>query len=138
MSRQIVRYMPFSLPTITFFIMTAASFDQKLTYSFYLKFYVGACQVLLWLKQWDSCVFGSEIKTTTEDVLSSLRRHTSVAQHQKSNKSYIGKNKEPWQNRETFREYKMLDQENKESKGSQDFLNRNRKSTPEQKVSHTI
>ncbi|XP_063937571.1 uncharacterized protein LOC108193631 isoform X3 [Daucus carota subsp. sativus] len=93
-------------------------------------------EVLLWLKQWDSCVFGSEIKTTTEDVLSSLRRHTSVAQHQKANKSYIGKNKETWQNKENFREYKMLDQENNDSKGTQDLGNRNRKgyATPEQKI----
>ncbi|KAL8122027.1 uncharacterized protein LOC141659384 [Apium graveolens] len=93
-------------------------------------------EVLLWLKQWDSCVFGSEIKTTTEDVLSSLRRHTSVAQHQKSNKSYFGKNQESWQNRETFREYKKPDQENNDSKGSQDLWNKNRKGygTPEQKI----
>lgn len=94
----------------------------------------------MWLKQWDSCVFGSEIKTTTEDVLSSLRRHTSVAQHQKANKSYFGKNKETWQNKENFREYKMLDQENNDSKGTQDLANRNRKgyATPEQKVGYSI
>lgn len=40
-------------------------------------------QVLLWLKQWDSCVFGSGIRTTTDEVLSSLRRHSTVSQHQK-------------------------------------------------------
>ncbi|KAJ6838515.1 chromosome transmission fidelity protein 18-like protein [Iris pallida] len=39
-------------------------------------------EVLLWLKQWDSCVFGSHIRSTTEDVLSALRRYSS-AQHQK-------------------------------------------------------
>lgn len=111
-----------------------------MTFLLYLNIYVDTWKVLLWLKQWDSCVFGSEIKTTTEDVLSSLRRHTSVAQHQKSSKSYFGKNKEPWQNRETFREYKKSDQENNDSKGSQDLWNRNRKGygTPEQKVSYII
>ncbi|KAM7259687.1 hypothetical protein ACFE04_015428 [Oxalis oulophora] len=40
-------------------------------------------EVLLWLKQWDSHVFGSEIKSTSDDVLSSLRRQASVSQHQK-------------------------------------------------------
>ena len=40
--------------------------------------------MLLWLKQWDSCVFGSHIRTTSDDVLSALRRHCSVVQHQKS------------------------------------------------------
>lgn len=47
-------------------------------------------QVLLWLKQWDSCVFGSEIRRTTDDVLSALRRHSSVSHHKKfANASYI-------------------------------------------------
>lgn len=40
-------------------------------------------QVLLWLKQWDSCVFGSEIRKTTDDVLYALRRHSSVTHYQK-------------------------------------------------------
>ncbi|KAL8112054.1 hypothetical protein AgCh_019671 [Apium graveolens] len=99
-----------------------------------------AVPVLLWLKQWDSCVFGSEIKTTTEDVLSSLRWHTSVAQHQKSNKSYFGKNQESWQNTETFRKYKKPDQENNYLKGSQDLWNKNRKGyeTPEQKFEEIV
>ncbi|KAG8372753.1 hypothetical protein BUALT_Bualt12G0099600 [Buddleja alternifolia] len=51
-------------------------------------------EVLLWLKQWDSCVFGSDIKSTTEDVLSALRRHSSGSQHPKqSTKSYSGTNR---------------------------------------------
>ncbi|KAJ8747494.1 hypothetical protein K2173_014393 [Erythroxylum novogranatense] len=40
-------------------------------------------EVLLWLKQWDSSVFGSEIRSTSNEVLSALRRHSSVTQHQK-------------------------------------------------------
>ncbi|KAK4798444.1 hypothetical protein SAY86_030770 [Trapa natans] len=40
-------------------------------------------EVLLWLKQWDSSVFGSEIRRTADDVLTSLRRHSSVTHHQK-------------------------------------------------------
>ncbi|KAJ1432394.1 P-loop containing nucleoside triphosphate hydrolase [Sesbania bispinosa] len=40
-------------------------------------------EVLLWLKQWDSTVFGSEIRSTSEDVLSALKRHSSIAQNQK-------------------------------------------------------
>ncbi|VFR01092.1 unnamed protein product [Cuscuta campestris] len=35
-------------------------------------------EVLMWLKQWDSCVYGSEIKSTTDNVLTALRRHSSV------------------------------------------------------------
>ncbi|XP_073010337.1 uncharacterized protein [Typha latifolia] len=44
-------------------------------------------EVLLWLKQWDSSVFGSQVRATTDDVLSSLRRHSSVVQHQKFSNS---------------------------------------------------
>lgn len=40
-------------------------------------------QVLLWLKQWDSIVFGSEIRSTSDNVLSALKRHSSIAQNQK-------------------------------------------------------
>jgi hypothetical protein len=41
----------------------------------------GLClkQVLLWLKQWDSTVFGSEIRSTSDDVLSALKRHSSIS-----------------------------------------------------------
>ncbi|CAL5206759.1 unnamed protein product [Lathyrus oleraceus] len=40
-------------------------------------------EVLLWLKQWDSTVFGSEIRSTSEDVLSALKRHSSISHSQK-------------------------------------------------------
>ncbi|ONI20120.1 hypothetical protein PRUPE_3G316000 [Prunus persica] len=46
-------------------------------------------EVLLWLKQWDPCVFGSEIKSTSDDVLSALRRHSSITQHKKLSDSKI-------------------------------------------------
>lgn len=50
-------------------------------------------QVLLWLKQWDSCVFGSQIRTTTDDVLSALRRHSSAIHQQKfANNKFFAKN----------------------------------------------
>ncbi|KAL1368046.1 hypothetical protein HN51_022146 [Arachis hypogaea] len=40
-------------------------------------------EVLLWLKQWDSVVFGSDIRSTSDDVLFALKRHSSVAQNQR-------------------------------------------------------
>lgn len=50
---------------------------------FFLNFYTNVLlQVLLWLKQWDSCVFGSEIRSTSDDVLSALRRHSFGGQNQ--------------------------------------------------------
>ncbi|KAI4342598.1 hypothetical protein MLD38_027207 [Melastoma candidum] len=38
-------------------------------------------EVLLWFKQWDACVFGSEIRSTADEVLSALRRHSSITHH---------------------------------------------------------
>ncbi|KAJ3700688.1 hypothetical protein LUZ61_004393 [Rhynchospora tenuis] len=51
-------------------------------------------EVLLWLKQWDSLVFGSQVRTTSEDVLSALRIHSSVSQTSKfaSNRGFFSKN----------------------------------------------
>lgn len=50
----------------------------------------------MWLKQWDSSVFGVEIKSTTDDVLSSLKRHSLAVQHpRRSYKSSFGNNREP-------------------------------------------
>ncbi|CAM0872425.1 unnamed protein product [Alopecurus aequalis] len=45
-------------------------------------------EVLLWLKQWDSCVFGSHIRATSDDTLSALRRHSCAIQ---KNKSFFSK-----------------------------------------------
>ena len=50
-------------------------------------------QVLLWLKQWDSCVFGSHIRATCDDVLSALRRHSSTIQKNANNKNFFSKTK---------------------------------------------
>ncbi|XP_062210694.1 uncharacterized protein LOC133912120 [Phragmites australis] len=50
-------------------------------------------EVLLWLKQWDSCVFGSHIRSTSDDVLSALRRHSSTIQKNASNKKFFSKSK---------------------------------------------
>ncbi|KAF9611201.1 hypothetical protein IFM89_027515 [Coptis chinensis] len=51
-------------------------------------------EVLLWLKQWDSGVFGSDIRSTKDDVLSSLRRHSTVTHHKKlSDTSFNSKNR---------------------------------------------
>ncbi|KAG0606534.1 hypothetical protein M758_9G148800 [Ceratodon purpureus] len=36
-------------------------------------------EVLRWLKQWDSCVFGAKIHSTSEEVLTSLRRQATQA-----------------------------------------------------------
>ncbi|KAM7462045.1 hypothetical protein LguiA_030166 [Lonicera macranthoides] len=94
-------------------------------------------EVLLWLKQWDSCVFGSEIKSTTDDVLSSLKRHTSVAQHQKvSNRGYFGKNRESRFGEEKFKSHNNLDQGNNDSKNIQELWNKKHKVSgpPEQKI----
>ncbi|KAJ3682667.1 hypothetical protein LUZ60_012894 [Juncus effusus] len=37
-------------------------------------------EVLLWLKQWDPIVFGSNVRSTSDDVLSALRIHSSITQ----------------------------------------------------------
>uniref|UniRef100_K4A5L2 AAA+ ATPase domain-containing protein n=1 Tax=Setaria italica TaxID=4555 RepID=K4A5L2_SETIT len=50
-------------------------------------------EVLLWLKQWDSCVFGSHIRATCDDVLSALRRHSSTIQKNANNKNFFSKSK---------------------------------------------
>ncbi|KAK3019198.1 hypothetical protein RJ639_002970 [Escallonia herrerae] len=94
-------------------------------------------EVLLWLKQWDSCVFGSEIKSTTDDILSSLRIHSSVAQHKKfSSRSYFGRNREPSLSKANFKVYNNVNQQNSHLKRMQDLLNKKHKVSgpPEQKI----
>ncbi|KAM3756300.1 hypothetical protein ACB098_02G101700 [Castanea mollissima] len=94
-------------------------------------------EVLLWLKQWDSGVFGSEIRSTSDEVLSALKRHSSIAQHQKhSDSNFLRKNRGPrWRN-ERFRNSNNLDHENSISKGVQDSWNKNSRLTgpPEHKI----
>ncbi|KQK22437.1 chromosome transmission fidelity protein 18 homolog [Brachypodium distachyon] len=50
-------------------------------------------EVLLWLKQWDSCVFGSHIRATSDDTLSALRRHSCAIQKNSSNRSFLSKSR---------------------------------------------
>ncbi|CAH2038914.1 unnamed protein product [Thlaspi arvense] len=49
-------------------------------------------EVLLWLKQWDASVFGSEIRSTTDEVLSALKRHSTTTHRQKSDSAFTRKN----------------------------------------------
>ncbi|XP_057959172.1 uncharacterized protein LOC131151778 isoform X2 [Malania oleifera] len=94
-------------------------------------------EVLLWLKQWDSCVFGSEIRSTTEEVLSALRRHSSIAQHRKlSDVGFLRKNSGAKLSRETFGQSNNLDQENSNPKGIHELWNKKLRGNnpPEQKV----
>ncbi|KAH9650045.1 AAA domain-containing protein [Citrus sinensis] len=94
-------------------------------------------EVLLWLKQWDSCVFGSEIRSTSEEVLSALRRHSTISQNKKQNdSSFTRKNRgNRWSNG-NFRNSNNLEYENSNSKGIQDSWHKKTRSTgpPEQKV----
>ncbi|KAL3828358.1 hypothetical protein ACJIZ3_017160 [Penstemon smallii] len=93
-------------------------------------------EVLLWLKQWDSCVFGSEIKSTTDDVLSSLKRHSLGSHHSKQSvKSYFGNKRESRFGRDAQRTHNELDKENI-SHGIQETGDKKRKSfgPPEQKI----
>ncbi|KAG6787907.1 hypothetical protein POTOM_003954 [Populus tomentosa] len=94
-------------------------------------------QVLLWFKQWDSCVFGSDIRSTSDDILSALRRHSSIAQHPKpSDSTFFSKNKGNIWSRGNVRHSNNLEQENSKSKGFQDSWTKKSRPTgpPEQKV----
>ncbi|KAL6971104.1 hypothetical protein U1Q18_030786 [Sarracenia purpurea var. burkii] len=94
-------------------------------------------EVLLWLKQWDSCVFGSDIRTTGDEVLSSLRRHSSVSQHQKlSDRSFTGKSSESRLKNETFKVHNALDRENNDPKITREIWNKKTKGSgpPERKI----
>ncbi|XP_050219762.1 uncharacterized protein LOC126670137 [Mercurialis annua] len=89
-------------------------------------------EVLLWLKQWDSCVFGSEIRSTTDDVLSALRRHSSATQHQKLSDSTFQRKIRGG----NFRHSNIPDPENTNVKGVQDLLGKKSRLSgpPEQKI----
>ncbi|CAI9117844.1 OLC1v1019329C1 [Oldenlandia corymbosa var. corymbosa] len=94
-------------------------------------------EVLLWLKQWDSCVFGSEIKSTADDILSALKRHSSVVQHSKSfSRNSFGKPREGRWSKDNFRDINHQNQENKGSKDIQELWDKKRKQSgpPEQKI----
>ncbi|XAR62771.1 hypothetical protein NMG60_11017642 [Bertholletia excelsa] len=94
-------------------------------------------EVLLWLKQWDSCVFGSDIRSTTDEVLSALRRHSSAFQHQKlSARSFSRNNRESKLGKETDKFYNDLHQEKNDTKGNPDMWNKKAKGSgpPDQKI----
>lgn len=44
-----------------------------------MSFFLDDEQVLRWLKQWDPCVFGAKQHSTSEEVLTSLRRQVTQA-----------------------------------------------------------
>lgn len=100
--------------------------------------WVSVYQVLLWLKQWDSCVFGSEIRSTTDDVLSALKRHSSLPHHKKvSDTSFTSKNRRLPYSTLASTNYSSLDQESSIFEGNHVFLNKKSRGAgpPDHKVS---
>lgn len=94
-------------------------------------------QVLLWLKQWDSCVFGSEIKSTEDDVLSSLKRHSLGSQQSKSySRNFFRNNRESAFTKGTPRTHNYQNQDNNSSKNIPEQWEKQRRqsSPPEEKV----
>ncbi|KAM6544710.1 hypothetical protein CsatB_025446 [Cannabis sativa] len=94
-------------------------------------------EVLLWLKQWDSCVYGSEVRSTSTEVLSALRRHSSVGQHHKFSGSNSSRNNKGsrW-NKENFKQSDDSENKNANSVAAQDLWNKKTRCTgpPEQKI----
>ncbi|KAF1897159.1 hypothetical protein Lal_00034862 [Lupinus albus] len=93
-------------------------------------------EVLLWLKQWDSNVFGSEIRSTSDDVLSALKRHSSIAQNQKPFDSKFPRiNRGSKWSSDKYRNARSVD-DSGNSKSTQDTWNTKSRSTgpPEQKI----
>ncbi|KAG5531224.1 hypothetical protein RHGRI_025995 [Rhododendron griersonianum] len=97
-------------------------------------------EVLLWLKQWDSCVFGSGIRTTTDEVLSSLRRHSTIAQHQKlAGRSFSRNNRDHTLSKGNFEVNNGLGLESNDAKGIPESWDKKTKGSgpagpPERKV----
>ncbi|PRQ35872.1 putative ATPase, AAA-type, core, P-loop containing nucleoside triphosphate hydrolase [Rosa chinensis] len=93
-------------------------------------------EVLLWLKQWDSCVFGSEIRSTSDEVLSALKRHSSITQHQKLSESKFPRsNRGSRWNNEKIKHFNGMNHENTNSKSVQELSNNSRSTgPPEQKI----
>lgn len=91
----------------------------------------------MWLKQWDSSVYGTEVKSTTDDVLSALKRHSSVSQNKRVfSKNSFGRNKEFVNNSKTFGEHNHFHKEKYDSHTIQELHNKKTKDPgpPEQKV----
>ncbi|EFH68497.1 AAA-type ATPase family protein [Arabidopsis lyrata subsp. lyrata] len=93
-------------------------------------------EVLLWLKQWDASVFGSEIRSTTEEVLSALKRHSTSSHHQKSDSAFTRKKQFNRWSKESFRYPKNADVSNTNTADNNDLWNKKSKLTgpPEQKI----
>ncbi|XP_020582922.1 chromosome transmission fidelity protein 18 homolog isoform X2 [Phalaenopsis equestris] len=93
-------------------------------------------EVLLWLKQWDSSVFGSQVRLTTDDVLSALRCHSTI-QHKKisDGNTIFEQGKSPFSHQK-FKPWNAPDRQNENLNGSS--ASWNKKATvdhpPEQKV----
>ncbi|KAJ0984088.1 hypothetical protein J5N97_002444 [Dioscorea zingiberensis] len=94
-------------------------------------------EVLLWLKQWDSCVFGSQIRATADDVLTALHRHSSISQHENlsENKSFNRNRRVPFVN-QSLKHSNVMDREDVNRKDISDAWNRKFiiNQPPEQKV----
>ncbi|XP_051118376.1 uncharacterized protein LOC127242740 isoform X2 [Andrographis paniculata] len=94
-------------------------------------------RVLLWLKQWDSCVYGSEIKSTADDVLFALRQHSSGSQHSRQfKKNYFGNNIDTKFSRGIMKGEDESGKENDISQGIQERWHKEQKNhgPPEQKI----
>ncbi|KAG7653069.1 AAA+ ATPase domain [Arabidopsis suecica] len=93
-------------------------------------------EVLLWLKQWDASVFGSEIRSTTEEVLSALKRHSTSSHHQKSDSAFTRKKQFNRWSKESFGYPKNADVSNTNTADNNDLWNKKSKLTgpPEQKI----
>nr|XP_048326213.1 pentatricopeptide repeat-containing protein At4g35850, mitochondrial-like isoform X2 [Ziziphus jujuba var. spinosa] len=86
---------------------------------------------------WDSCVYGSEVRSIPDDVLSALRQHSSISQHRKSlDSNFPRKNRGLRWNKEDFSHSNALDHKESGAKGVQDLWNKKSRSTgpPEQKI----
>lgn len=92
------------------------------------------------MKQWDSCVFGSGIRTTTDEVLSSLRRHSTIAQHQKlAGRSFSRNNRDHTLSKGNFEVNNGLGLESNDAKGIPESWDKKTKGSgpagqPERKV----
>ncbi|XP_021750688.1 chromosome transmission fidelity protein 18 homolog isoform X1 [Chenopodium quinoa] len=94
-------------------------------------------EVLSWLKQWDAAVFGNGIRNTEDEVLSALRRHSSLPLHQKhSSASFPGKSRGPKYAGKYTETSSNFEQENNRPKVIDNVQNtkQNSSRTPDQKV----
>ncbi|CAH8282997.1 unnamed protein product [Eruca vesicaria subsp. sativa] len=93
-------------------------------------------EVLLWLKQWDASVFGSEIRSTTDEVLSALKRHSTPSHRQKSDSAFTRKKEFNRWNKERSTYPTNSDVSNSDTTDNHDLLNKKSKlvGPPEQKI----